>query len=194
MSNLHLVGHLEHALIGIVESLDRGIVDLDVLEIGVDRNRRGRDLPLLVEQGQIALDVAHRRDIAVGDRLLQRRERQFLPHPLLERQRSHVLRDEELFVFRARKLSVLLKRRQLADELRQLRVGNAQITATYLLIEHPLPDKLLEHRIADLGVAEHGWIVVLAGGLAHPILLFADRVREFGLADRLAPDAGDFGG
>src|ERR1700694_184957 len=192
--DLHPVRHLEHALIGIVEGLDRGIVDLDVLEIGVGWHRRDRDLPLLIEQGQIALDIARRRDIAVGDGLLQRRDRQFLPHALLERQRRHVLRDEELFVFRTRKLSVFLKRRQLTDELRQLRVGNAQITATYLLIEHSLPDELLEHRIADLRVAEYGWIVVLAGRLAHPILLIADGVREFDLADRLAPDAGDFGG
>ena len=109
---------MEHAQIGIVESLDRDIVDLDVLEIGVGRHRRDRYLPLLIEQGQIALDIAHCRDVAVGNGLLQRRDRQFLPHTLLERQRCHVLRDEELLVSRTRKFSVFLKRRQLADELR----------------------------------------------------------------------------
>ena len=109
-------------------------------------------------------------------------------------QRCHVLRSEELLVTRTRELAVLLKRWQLADKLRQLRIGNAQIAAANLLVEHPLPDQLLEHRIANLRIVEHRRIEILASRLAHPILLIANGVREFHLADRVASDAGNLGG
>ena len=98
--DLHLLGYLESGLVGFVVRRHGGIVDLDVLRIRAGRNRRRGDFALLVEQTQIAQDVALGNDISGGDRFLERRQRQRLAHVVheLRRRFGWILRGEELLV------------------------------------------------------------------------------------------------
>ena len=147
---------------------------------------------MLIEQRQIAFDVAARDDIGVGERLLQRRQSHLLAKTLLEHQRGHALGSEQLLVAGSRELAFVLEGRQCAYELRELSIGDTEIVTPRLAFEQSLADDLLQNRIADFRAVEHRGIEVCAHGLAHPILLLADRFGVFRLCDSVPSHLGDF--
>ena len=68
--DLRLLGRLERRRVLVVEGLDLGLVDLDVLDerLGIDHG--DGDLALLLEQPQVSLGGRSRDDVGRGDRLL----------------------------------------------------------------------------------------------------------------------------
>ena len=123
---LYLLRHLERARVRVEEGLHRRVIDLDVLDkgIGLDVGLCGH--ALLIEQAQVALDIAPGNDVGAVDRFLQRSQRESLAHTLGERDRRlrRVLPGKQLLVACLRELAVFLEGRNVGDELAQLLVGN----------------------------------------------------------------------
>ena len=189
--DLRLLGDLERGEILVVVRLDRGVVDLDVLQERLGFDRRDHDLALLLEQREVALRRRARDDVRTDDRLLHRREQHLVAHALLELQRRHALRREHQLVAIRRELAVLLERRQLRDELRELRVADAKATDPRLVLEEALVDELVHERVTHFGVVEHRRVVAPAELLAHPVLLLAHHLVELLLRDLAGADCRD---
>ncbi len=189
--DLRLLRCLERHLVLVVELLDLGPIDLDVLGERLGANDGDGYLALLLEQSQEFFSGRTGNDVRRRDRLLHGGDHHVLAQLLLERDAVHILSGQEHLVAVFRELAVVLERRDGRDHLPQLRVRYAEALIAGFGRQQVFVDDLFEDRESHFRIVEHRRVEASAHHLPRPLLLFAQRLVVFRQGDLVLADRRD---